>query len=148
MTYSPKYVDIANVPVRQVPDDYTKEEKVDALEFAETSLELDVYEGREIPAGQQNPKLVAAVKQKATCELVKGAEDPTSTKLGDLGDDGSNKTDYANSFCERYDEIVEKINESGILEDSGSSTEPYVYSTSPPDGSNNCYDDEETPYYE
>ncbi len=71
---------------------------------------------------------------KATCELVKGAEDPTSTKLGDLSDDGTNKSDYANSFCDRYDEIVEKINDSGVLgEESGQLTEPYVYTTSSPD---------------
>lgn len=135
MPYSPKYVNLEDVPVRQVPDDYEKEEKEDALEFAESSLELDVYDGEQIPAAELDTMIVAAVKQKATCELVKGAEDPTSTKLGDISDDGTNKTDYANSFCERYDEIVDKINESGVLEESGTVTEPYVYSTS---DSDNC----------
>jgi hypothetical protein len=134
MAYSPKYVSLSDVPVRQVPDDYDDSEKEDALEFAETSLELDVYNGEEIPPEKRIQQLEAAVKQKATCELVKGAEDPTSTKLGDLADDGSNKTEYANSFCDRYDEIVEKINESAILgEDSGQVTDPYVYTTSSPD---------------
>lgn len=134
MAYSPKYVELENVPVRQVPDDYDKSEKEDALEFAEASLELDVYDGEELPNDAIIPQVVAAVKQKATCELVKGAEDPTSTKLGDLSDDGTNKTDYANSFCDRYDEIVDKINDSGVLgEESGQLTEPYVYTTSDPD---------------
>lgn len=132
--YSPKYTTLSEVPVRQVPDDYTDGEKADALEFAEASLELDVYDGKEIPQDKQSQQLIAAVKQKATCELVKGAEDPTSTKLGDLSDDGTNKTDYANSFCDRYTEIVDSINSSGILgEESGQATEPYVYTTSNPD---------------
>lgn len=134
MPYSPQYVNLQDVPVRQVPDDYDMGEKEDALEFAESSLELDIYDGEQIPQAEVTTMIVAAVKQKATCELVKGAEDPTSTKLGDISDDGTNKTDYANSFCERYDEIVDKINESGILEESGTVTEPYVYSTSNPDG--------------
>lgn len=134
MTYSPKYVELSDVPVRQVPDDYDDDEKEDALEFAETSLELDLYDGETIPEDKRIPQVVAAVKQKATCELVKGAEDPTSTKLGDLADDGSNKTDYAESFCQRYDEIVGKINDSGILgPESGQSTDPYIYTTSDPD---------------
>jgi hypothetical protein len=134
MAYSPKYVALEEVPVRQVPDDYDKGEKEDALEFAETSLELDVYDGETIPQDKRNSQLSAAVKQKATCELVKGAEDPTSTKLGDLADEGTNKSDYANTFCDRYDEIIDKINESGILgEDSGQLTSPYVYTTSNPD---------------
>jgi len=134
MAYSPKYVNLEEVPVRQVPDDYDKSEKEDALEFAESSLELDVFDGETIPDDKIIAHVVAAVKQKATCELVKGAEDPTSTKLGDLEDGGTNKTDYANSFCDRYDEIVDKINESGVLgEEGGQLTSPYVYSTSNPD---------------
>lgn len=134
MAYSPKYVNLEDVPVRQVPDDYDKSEKEDALEFAEASIELDVYDGKAIPAKDQIPQVIAAIKQKATCELVKGAEDPTSTRLGDLDDGGTNKQDYANSFCDRYDEIVDKINDSGVLgEESGQVTEPYVYNTSDPD---------------
>lgn len=134
MAYSPKYVNIDEVPVRQVPDDYDLSEKEDALQFAEASIELDVYAGEEIPTEDIVQPVIAAVKQKATCELVKGAEDPTSTRLGDLSDDGTNKQDYANSFCKRYDEIVDKINDSGVLGDeSGSVTEPYVYTTSNPD---------------
>lgn len=134
MAYSPKYINLDEVPVRQVPDDYDDSEKEDALEFAETSIELDVYGGQTIPNDDIIPQIVAAIKQKATCELVKGAEDPTSTKLGDLSDDGSTKTDYAESFCDRYDEIVEKINDSDVLEEGGQGTAPYVYTTSDPDG--------------
>ena len=136
MAYSPKYVPIDNVPVRQVPDDYDEREKEDALEFAETSIELDVNDGEEIPNfesdGQVHQMVTAAVKQKATCELVKGAEDPTSTKLGDLGDDGTTKSDYAQTFCDRYEDIVDSVNESDVIEGGAAAIDPYVYNTSDP----------------
>lgn len=135
MAYSPKYVPIDEVPVRQVPDDYDDEEKEDALQFAESSLELDVNDGNQITDTQMTDDvefaITAAIKQKATCELVKGTEDPNDSRLGDLADDGSNKTDYADSFCDRYDEIVEKINQADLL-DADTVVDPYVYSTSDP----------------
>jgi len=133
MAYSPKYIEIQDVPLRQVPDDYSDAAKEDAIEFAESSVELDVFNGKRIPSQNVNQMVRAAVKQKATCELVKGAQDPTSTKLGDLSDDGTTKGDYANTFCDRYREIVEKINRTDALPDSGSQTNPFVYSTSDPD---------------
>lgn len=137
MAYSPRYVPLDEVPVRQVPDDYDDGEKQDALEFAETSLELDINDGEEISGNQLTPRakrmIRSAVKQKATCELVKGAEDPTSTRLGDLADDGTTKSDYANTFCDRYDELIDKINDSGAVEDGAGATDPYVYNTSDPD---------------
>lgn len=133
MAYSPKYIEIQDVPLRQVPDDYSDAAKEDAIEFAESSVELDVFNGKRIPNQNVNQMVRAAVKQKATCELVKGAQDPKSTKLGDLADDGTTKGDYANMFCDRYREIVEKINRTDALPDSGSQTNPFVYSTSDPD---------------
>lgn len=134
MPYSPIYVNLDDVPVRQVPDDYDRSEKEDSLEVAESAIELDVYDGETIPEDKRIPAIIAAIKQKATCELVKGTEDPTSTKLGDLADDGSNKSDYANTFCDRYDELVDKINNSGVMEEeSGKVTDPYVYTTEKPE---------------
>lgn len=132
MAYSPKYIEIQDVPVRQVPDDYSDAAKEDAIEFAESSVELDVYNGEEIPQQIVNSMVRSAVKQKATCELVKGAQDPKSTKLGDLADDGTNKGDYADTFCDRYDEITDKINRTDALPGSGSQVKPYVYTTSDP----------------
>lgn len=129
MAYSPKYVNIDDVPVRQVPDDYDLTEKEDALEFAESSIELDIFDGSRIPSDRVTVAVETAIKQKATCELVKGAEDPTSTKLGDIADDGTNKQDYASSFCERYEEIVEKLNDSDLFEESNQQSTPYVYTT-------------------
>lgn len=134
MPYSPKYVTIDEIPVRTVPDDYSEVEKEDALEFAEASLELDINNGNTIPDSSMVPLFRAAIKIKATCELVKGTEDPTDVRLGDVNDDGTNKGDYANLFCEEYDELIEKINSSDLIDDPDLEigVDPYVYNTKDP----------------
>lgn len=135
MAYSPKYIQVGDVPV-QIPDDYADSEKLDAIEFAETSLELDLNDGEKIPDDKVSSVMRAAVKQKATCELAKGAEHPDDAALTDLSTTGSDKAEYAaDAFCQRYDELIDKIIGSGILDDiglSGESTDPYTYSTSDP----------------
>lgn len=128
MAYSPRYVDRGEVPV-QIPDDYTDREKNAALEFAESSIDLDINDGDTLDAELVTPLVKSAVKQKATCELAKGAQDPDSVTLGDLSDQGTTKTDYAQSFCDRYDEIVAKLLSTDKY---GESTDPYVYTTSKP----------------
>jgi len=135
MTYSPTYIQVDDVPV-QIPDDYETKEKLDAIEFAETSLELDLNEGEVIPSDKVSSVMRAAVKQKATCELAKGSEHPDDAALTDLSTTGSNKADYAaEAFCNRYDELIDKIIDSGLLDEidlGGDSKDPYVYSTSDP----------------
>jgi hypothetical protein len=137
MAYSIKYVDLTEIPV-QIPDDYSDKEKTDALEFAESSIELELSEGQEIEKevlnGAAGFAIRSAIKQKATCELAKGAEHPDDVALTDLDDSGSTKVDYAaQAFCDRYDELVTKIQESEVLgEDSSGSTSPYIYNTSDP----------------
>lgn len=135
MAYSPKYINVDDIPV-QIPDDYSNSEKLDAIEFAESSLELDLNDGNAIPDGKDTSVMRAAVKQKATCELAKGAEHPDDTALTDLSTTGSNKADYAaEAFCDRYDELIDKILDSDQLEEiglEGESTDPLVYSTSDP----------------
>lgn len=135
MAYSPQYIQVDDVPV-QIPDDYEDFEKLDAIEFAETSLELDINDGQVIPSDKVTSVMRAALKQKATCELAKGAEHPDDTALTDLSTTGSNKADYAaEAFCDRYDELIDKIIDSGVLEEiglEGDSSDPYVYSTSDP----------------
>jgi len=137
MAYSIKYVDLTEIPV-QIPDDYSDKEKTDALEFAESSIELELSEGQEIDKevlnGAAGFAIRSAIKQKATCELAKGAEHPDDVALTDLDDAGSTKVDYAaQAFCDRYDELVTKIQESEVLgEDSSGSTSPYIYNTSDP----------------
>lgn len=103
-----------------------------ALELAESSLELDLNDGSPIPSDDFTSMMAAAVKQKATCELVKGADDPNDVTLGDLSDDGTNKQDYSEIFCDRYDEIVDKLQRAGVLKGGANKQSPYVYSTSDP----------------
>lgn len=131
MTYSPKYIGYDEIPV-QIPDEYSKKEKGMALELAESSLELDLNDGDAIPSGELTSMMAASIKQKATCELAKGADDPNDVTLGDLSDDGTTKQDYSQIFCDRYDEIVGKLQRAGVLEGGANQQDPYVYSTSDP----------------
>lgn len=131
MSYSPRYVPTEEIPV-QVPDDYSDYEKISALEVAESSLELDLNNGSMIPSGELDNLMKAAIKQKATCELVKGADDPNDVTLGDISDDGTTKQDYAMVFCDRYDELVDKIKDTDALDGDVSGVEPYTYTTRDP----------------
>lgn len=129
MAYEPKYVTISDVPV-QIPDDYSQKQKENALEAAEASLELDLNDGETIPSDKIVPSMVTAVKHKATCHLAQGAESADDVTLGDVDDSGTTMTDYAQSFCDHYDEIVEKMLDVDILSDvDGESTAPFTYST-------------------
>ncbi len=145
MAYSSKYVEFTEIPV-QIPDDYSDKEKGDALEFADASLELSLNEGepldQETLNGPAGFAIRSAIKQKATCELAKGAEHPDDTALTDLSDTGADKADYAaQAFCDRYQELVDQIQDSGVLgDDAAGSTSPYVYSTSDPTPDDRYYD--------
>lgn len=132
--YVPKYLSLDEIPV-QVPDDYSQVEKQDALEFAEAILEIDLNKGQEFDQKDITPAHEAALKQKATCELVKGTEHPDDVALGDLEDTGSTKYDYAqNAFCKRYKELKDRIQESENEDGTGGmQVEPYSYSTTEPD---------------
>jgi hypothetical protein len=136
MAYSPKYVTFQDIPV-QIPDDYADREKAAALEFAESSIELDINQGQTIEQDvldNAGVMIRSAIKQKATCELAKGAEHPDDMALTDLSDTGSTKSDYAaEAFCDRYDELVDKIEQSDVLgEDAAGSTGPLTYTTGDP----------------
>ena len=130
MTYSPQYVSIQSIPI-QVPDDYTDEDKIDALEYAESTLEVELNEGEEITQDQVITMMEAAVKQLATCQLVKSATHPDDVTLGDIEDAGDTKVSYADSFCDAYDDTVDRIIRSGILEDKdeGQSNAPFTFTT-------------------
>jgi len=132
MAYDPKYVTVSDVPV-QIPDDYSNEEKEDALEHAEASLELDLNNGEAINPSNITTMMRAAIKQLATCQLAKGAEHPDDISLGDLSDTGDTKVSYAESFCDEYEKIVGKLLQQGVLKtEDADSTQPYTYSTSDP----------------
>jgi hypothetical protein len=134
MSYKPKYVTIDDVPVASVPDDYTSEEKRQALQFAEGKLELDVNDGNRINLNSLVQPMEVAVQYLSTYQLTLGAEDVDSVTLSDLSDDGSNKTDYANEYLRMYNNIVSSINDSdSVLSDSDSHQKEYVYTTEEPD---------------
>lgn len=131
MTYSPRYVDPVDIPV-QIRDDYSEEQKLQALEVAESEAELDLNQGEsfdtvDISAAIMD-KIRTAIKQKATAELVEGAEHPDDVTLGDIDDDGSDLTDYADTFDEQYESLIDKIRNSGALNSSRDNS-PYYYTT-------------------
>jgi len=134
MTYSPQYIALDDVPV-QVPDDFTQDEKRDAIEMAEVNIELDLNDGAELSSealAVAGHIIETAVKQRATCELVKGTEDNDDVALTDLDDGGSTKSEYAqDSFCDKYDELIDKSEDSGVRADEaeGADDSPYVYNT-------------------
>jgi hypothetical protein len=136
MSYSPKYVPFDEIPI-QIPDDYSDKEKEAALEFAEATIELDLNEGQDIPGQALNnlgTYIRAAIKQKATCELAKGAEHPDDVSLSDLSSTGADKATYAaDAFCDRYDEIADKLMDSGVFGDDGpGDTSPFTFTTDNP----------------
>lgn len=128
MSYSPKYINIDEVPL-QVPDEYSNENKQNAIEVAESCIEVDVNDGEELEAEHlEYSVVIAAIKQKATCELIKGAAHPNDVRLGDV-QENTGKEELASTFCERYDYMVEKINARGIITSSADDS-PYSYTTS------------------
>lgn len=130
MVYSPRYINLDDVPV-QVPDDYDDRHKLDAIETAESMFEIDVNDGEQLDEEESSHSIVqSAVKQKATCELIKGAAHPNDVRLGDI-QENTGKEDLAQTFCERYEEMVAKINESGLIE-STQTRKPYTYTTRRP----------------
>lgn len=126
MVYTPQYVDFADIPV-QVPDDYTSSQKASALEYAESSIELDVNDGEQISPKKQITAVDAAVKQLATAHLVRSAEEPTDVTLGDLEDGGDSASELADDFESSYTEQVKRIINSGVFDDNkgGESNSPY-----------------------
>lgn len=132
MSYSPRYVSVDDVPV-QIPDDYSEEEKEDALELAEATLDVDLNDGEAIEQSKVTVMMKVAVKQLATCQLAKGSEHPDDISLGDLDDTGDTKVRYAQSFCDAYEETIDKLKQSGAVDDlGGNTTSPFTYSTSDP----------------
>jgi len=130
MAYTPRYTNFTEVPV-QIPDDYSDEQKRQALEVAEGTAELDLNQGEQFDNSIPSPimrKIETAIKQKATAELAEGAESPNDVRLGDLSDDGKDKADFAELFDTEYEKIVTKIRNSGVLK-SDSDKSPYVFTT-------------------
>jgi len=129
MSYQPQYLSLGDIPV-QIPDDYSEEQKREALQVAEAEAELDLNDGaslNELPASIM-PKIEIAMKQKATGELTSGAEAPDDVTLGDLSNDGTDKRDYSEMFDSNYQTIIAKIRNSDVLDDTRDDS-AYTYTT-------------------
>lgn len=111
--YEPTYVGLEDVPISG-PDDYSSEEKRKALFHAESSLELDVNGGEEIPQDEIIEAHRAAVMNLATYLLTGAAEEPSDVTLGDMASGGGDVTEYSNEYKAEYERLIDKINESGI----------------------------------
>jgi hypothetical protein len=110
--YDPEYVGLEDVPISG-PDTYSVEEKRKALFHAETSLELDVNGGQEIPQVEVIDAHRSAIMNLATHVLTHAAEENSDVTLGDMQSGGGNITEYSSRYLEEYNRLVQKINQSG-----------------------------------
>lgn len=106
--YSPKYVELEDVPIAG-PDEYDDSAKRRALFEAESTLELDVYDGQEIPSDDLISAHRAAVMNLGTHILTHSAVSPDDVTLGDMADGGSQSMDYSSKYLERYERLIERI---------------------------------------
>lgn len=111
--YQPRYVELEDVPVSG-PDTYSSEDKRKALFSAESQLELDINNGEKIAQKEVIRAHRLAVMNLATHYLTHSAEDPADVTLGDMVDGGGGIGDYSSKYEQRYEKIVDKINEAGI----------------------------------
>lgn len=107
-SYTPQYVDLDDIPLSG-PDDYSATDKRKALYEAEGSLELDVNGGSPIAQHEVFKAHRIAVMNLGTHVLTKGASDPSSVTLGDMASNGSERTEYASQYLERYNELIDGI---------------------------------------
>lgn len=116
--YDPKYVTLGDIPI-EGPDTYSNSEKRRALFEAEGEFELDVNGGQEIPQSEVYDSHKVAVANLATYHLAKTAMAPDDTTLGDMSDAGFQSLDYAETYLETYNRLIDKINSSSHAGDSG-----------------------------
>jgi hypothetical protein len=109
MSYSPQYVDLSDVPMAGVDDDYGAEAKQDALEYAESKLETDINEGGSLEDDELQSSHRSAVKALATHILTHEAEDAASTKLGDLTSSGESILSYSSHWLDLYEDLRDSI---------------------------------------
>jgi len=111
MAYSPSYVELSDVPMAGVDDDYANDDKKDALEYAESRLETDLNEGEGFTDSEIQSSHKSAVKALATHILTHEAEDAASTKLGDLSSSGDSVLSYSSHWLDLYKELRDSIAE-------------------------------------
>lgn len=111
--YQPKYVGLDDIPLSG-PDEYSSGEKRKALYHAESSLELDINSGVEIPEEEVISAHKSAVINLATHVLTHAAEEPSDVTLGDMQSGGGTVTEYSSRYLDEYRRLIDKINETGI----------------------------------
>lgn len=107
--YSPKYIDVERVPIAG-PGSHSDAEKLDAIEYAEATLEADVNDGNRIPDVDLESVHSLAVNAYASYILGTGPIEPSSIKAGDFADDGDGRSAFANQMLSMYDRAVASIN--------------------------------------
>jgi hypothetical protein len=120
MAYSPKYVELSDVPMAGVDDDYEDPAKKDALEYAESKLETDINEGGSLEENEVQSSHRSAVKALATHILTHEAEDAASTKLGDLTSSGESILSYSSHWLSLYEDLRDSITQADDDEGSDS----------------------------
>ena len=108
-TYDPKYTALEDVPMTTIID-YGREERLDAIERAESVLETDVNDGAVISEKLRKPIHAEAVENLATYRLIRHAAGPGEADYGAVADYGERQLEYVSTYREEYDRLVEKIN--------------------------------------
>lgn len=109
--YDPKYIALEDIPIAG-PDEYSSTDKRLATFHAESRLELDLNNGKEIPQDEVTDSHQTAVMNLATHVLTHAAEEPSDVTLGDMSDGGGVVTEYSSRYLEAYESIVEQIRQS------------------------------------
>lgn len=116
--YDPQYVDVGDVPL-EIPDEYTTEDKREALWEAEAQFEMERTGGEPIPDGDITPLHLSAIANLATYHLARGATNNSDVTLGDLDDGGEQTERHAEQFLKTYQKHLELISEAGDYGQSG-----------------------------
>lgn len=110
--YSPKYVALESVPI-EIPDNYSIEQKREALFQAEAAIESDRTGGWEIDEADLTPLHQSAVANLATYHLARSATNNSDVTLGDIDDGGDQRKDHANQYVETYERHLKRLAEAG-----------------------------------
>lgn len=109
--YDPRYVQLEAIPLVEERT-YTDTEKREALFSAESELDLDTNNGRQLEDDEVTQSHLNAVVNLGTYYLTKSQVTPESTTLGDMSDESSEAANtHAEKYFETYQRIVEGIND-------------------------------------
>jgi hypothetical protein len=110
--YEPKYVSLESVPI-EITDNYSIDQKREALFQAESAIEADRTGGWEIDPDELIPLHQSAVANLATYHLARSATNNSDVTLGDLEDGGDEKMDHANQYIATYEKHLKRLAQRG-----------------------------------